>query len=194
MLDLTHSGANMTERKEAWIVNRTQVRSGKSTDKARSGSRISPQPEEKFSEIKKVIEKYADREGCLIQVLHEAQQIYGYLPMEVQQFIARSLDLPLSEVAGVLSFYSFFSVKPRGQHTISVCLGTACYVRGGKKIVDHLCESLNVGVGDTTEDGKFTFEIARCIGACGLAPAVMIDDTVYKQVTPAKIDAILSRY
>lgn len=157
-------------------------------------TQVATRPADKFPEIEKVIEKYRDQEGCLIQILHEAQAIYGSLPMEVQKFIAKSLNMPLSEVAGVLSFYSFFSVKPRGEHTIRVCLGTACYVRGGKKIVDHLCESLNIGVGDTTEDGKFTFEIARCIGACGLAPAVMIDDIVYKQITPAKIDAILAKY
>jgi NADH:ubiquinone oxidoreductase subunit E len=114
--------------------------------------------------------------------------------LELQQFIAKSLDIPLSEVSGVVSFYSFFSTKPRGQHTIRVCLGTACYVRGGKKIVDHLGKALGIEIGDTTADGKFTFEIARCIGACGLAPAMMIDGVVYKQVTPAKIDAILSKY
>jgi NADH:ubiquinone oxidoreductase subunit E len=175
-------------------VNRTQVRSEKSPVISLSDSRYDLQTAEKLAQIEEVIEKYRDKEGCLIQILHEAQEIFGSLPIEVQEFIAKSLNLPLSEVSGVLSFYSFFSVKPRGQHTVRVCLGTACYVRGGKKIVDHLCEALNVDVGDTTEDGKFTFEIARCIGACGLAPAVMIDDTVYKQVTPAKIDAILSKY
>ena len=94
----------------------------------------------------------------------------------------------------MVSFYSFFSTKPRGRHTIRVCLGTACYVRGGKKIVDHLEKTLNINMGDTSADGKFTFEVARCIGACGLAPAMMIDNVVYKQVTPAKIDAILSKY
>jgi NADH:ubiquinone oxidoreductase subunit E len=148
----------------------------------------------KFKEIADVIELFRNQEGCLIQVLHAAQEIYGSLPLELQEFIADSLEIPLSEVSGVVSFYSFFSVKPRGQHTIRVCLGTACYVRGGKKIVEHLLKTLGIEVGDTTGDGKFTFEIARCIGACGLAPAMMIDDVVYKQVTPAKIDAILAKY
>jgi NADH:ubiquinone oxidoreductase subunit E len=97
-------------------------------------------------------------------------------------------------VSGVVTFYSFFSTQPRGKHTIRVCLGTACYVRGGKKIVDHLMQSLGVGIGETTKDGKFTFEIARCIGACGLAPAMMIDDTVYKQVNVNKLDSILNKY
>jgi NADH:ubiquinone oxidoreductase subunit E len=109
-------------------------------------------------------------------------------------FIANALDKPLSEVSGVVSFYSFFSDKPRGQHTIRVCLGTACYVRGGKKIVEYLKTKLAVDIGGTTDDGKFTFEIARCIGACGLAPAIMIDNKVYKQVSENKIDSILSKY
>ena len=149
---------------------------------------------DRFKEIADVIELFRDKEGCLIQVLHAAQELYGSLPLELQQFIAEEMEIPLSEVSGVVSFYSFFSVKPRGLHTIRVCLGTACYVRGGKKIVDHLSKTLGIEAGDTTQDGKFTFEIARCIGACGLAPAMMIDGIVYKQVTPAKIDAILAKY
>ncbi len=147
-----------------------------------------------FSEIANVIDLYRDREGSLIQILHAAQEIYGYLPLELQEFIAVSLGIPVSEVTGVVSFYSFFSTKPRGEHTIRVCLGTACYVRGGKKIVEALMDKLGVDVGDTTEDGKFTFEVARCIGSCGLAPAMMIDNVVYKQVNPNKLDAILSQY
>ncbi len=148
----------------------------------------------KYSEIANMIDLYRDKEGNLIQILHAAQEIYGYLPGELLEFIADSLQRPLSEVSGVATFYSFFSTKPRGRHTIRVCLGTACYVRGGKKIVDALQKALNVEIGDTTEDGKFTFEVARCIGACGLAPAMMIDDKVYKQVNPNKLDAILSQY
>ena len=150
--------------------------------------------EEAFSKIANVIDLYKDKEGSLIQVLHLAQQIYGCLPLEVQQFIATGLNVALSEVAGVVSFYSFFSSVPRGEHTIRVCMGTACYVRGGKKIVEHLQQSLGVDLGGTTEDGKFTFEIARCIGACGLAPAMMIDDTVYKQVNVNKLEGILAEY
>ncbi|NLB81008.1 MAG: NAD(P)H-dependent oxidoreductase subunit E [Clostridiaceae bacterium] len=149
---------------------------------------------EKFDEIANVIDLYKGKEGSLIQILHLAQEIYGYLPLELQMFIANALDKPLSEVSGVVSFYSFFSDKPRGQHTIRVCLGTACYVRGGKKIVEYLKTKLAVDIGGTTDDGKFTFEIARCIGACGLAPAIMIDNKVYKQVSENKIDSILSKY
>ncbi len=149
---------------------------------------------QKFAEIANVIDLYRDKEGNLIQILHTAQEIYGYLPMELQEFIARKLNKPLSEISGVITFYSFFSTKPRGEHTIRVCLGTACYVRGGKKIVEALQKTLNVDIGETTEDGKFTFEVARCIGACGLSPAMMIDGVVFKQVTPQKLNTILAKY
>ncbi len=150
--------------------------------------------EHKYDEITNIIDLYKDKEGSLIQILHLAQEVYGYLPLELQKFIACSLDKPLSEVSGVITFYSFFSTKPRGRHTIRVCLGTACYVRGGKKLVERLKELLGIQMGETTRDGKFTFEIARCIGACGLAPAIMIDDVVYKQVNVNKLDSILARY
>ena len=149
---------------------------------------------ELFAKINGVIAHYKDKEGSLIQVLHQAQNIYGYLPLEVQKLVADGLGKPVSEVSGVVSFYSFFSTQPRGKHTIRVCLGTACYVRGGKKLVDKLCDILDIKVGDTTEDRQFTFEVARCIGACGLAPAMMIDDVVYKQVNPDKLNAILAKY
>jgi NADH:ubiquinone oxidoreductase subunit E len=149
---------------------------------------------QKYCEIVNLIDLYKDTEGNLIQILHAAQELYGYLPLELQEVIAGALKRPLSEVTGVVSFYSFFSAKPRGKHTIRVCLGTACYVRGGKKIIEALQDRLNLDVGETTADGKFTFEVARCIGACGLAPAMMIDGKVYKQVTPQKLDAILSAY
>ena len=149
---------------------------------------------EQYAEIANIIDLYKDKPGSLIQILHLAQEIYGHLPLDLQIFIADSLDIPLSEVSGVVTFYSFFSTKPRGRHTIRVCLGTACYVRGGKKIVESLKEKLGVEIGETTEDGKFTFEVARCIGACGLAPAMMIDDVVYKQVNVNKLNAILAKY
>lgn len=144
-------------------------------------------------EIAEMAGEYA-REGSLIQALHIAQGIYGCLPLEVQQVVADAMGLPLAEVSGVVSFYSFFSTQPRGRHTIRVCLGTACYVRGGKEIVKKLREILQVEVGETTADGLFTLEVARCIGACGLAPAMSIDDAVYKQVQPRKLEEILERY
>lgn len=159
---------------------------------------ISTLPEQKltdFHEIGDLIDLYfKGKRGCLIQVLHTAQELYGYLPLELQQYIADKLDMPLSEVSGVVTFYSFFSVHPRGEHTIRVCLGTACYVRGGKKIIDHLIKKLGIEVGGTTPDRKFTFEIARCIGACGLSPALMIDDVVYRQMSPSKVDTVLATF
>jgi NADH:ubiquinone oxidoreductase subunit E len=150
--------------------------------------------QQKYAEIANIIDLYKDREGSLIQVLHLAQEINGYLPLDLQVFIADRMGIPLSEVSGVVTFYSFFSTKPRGKHTIRVCLGTACYVRGGKKIVEGLRDRLGIEVGETTDDGKFTFEVARCIGSCGLAPAMMIDDVVYKQVNVDKLNSILARY
>ena len=147
-----------------------------------------------FELLSEVIAKYKGREGSLIQILHAAQSIFGYLPFEVQRYIAEGLEIPISKVSGVVSFYSFFSTTPKGKHTIRVCLGTACYVRGGKKVIRRLQELLNLDIGGTTEDKVFTLEVARCIGSCGLAPAMMIDDTVYKQVNPEKIMSILSPY
>ena len=150
--------------------------------------------EEKFRLLGDVLDEYDRRESNLIQVLHMAQAIFGYLPEEALQFIASEMDLPLSKVNGVVSFYSFFSTQPQGRHTIQVCLGTACYVRGGKKIVEKLKELLDVDVGGTTADRRFTFIVMRCIGACGLAPAISIDGTVYKRVNPNKIQPVLDRY
>lgn len=150
--------------------------------------------EEKLARIAEIIDEYKEREGSLIQILHLAQGIYGYLPMELQRFIAQKLDAPFSEVAGVVSFYSFFSTQPKGENTIRVCLGTACYVRGGKKIIERLRDLLGVEVGGTTTDGKFTLEVMRCIGACGLAPAITINDKVFKQVNPDKLQGILEKY
>jgi len=143
--------------------------------------------------IAELVGEYAG-EKSLIQALHAAQGIYGYLPIEVQKVVAEKMGLPLATVSGVVSFYSFFTTQPRGRHTIRVCLGTACYVRGGKKIVEKLKELLDVGIGETTSDRVFTLEVARCIGACGLAPAMSVDDVVYKQVNPDKLELILNRY
>ena len=149
---------------------------------------------QKLDQIAAAIAKFEANASNLIMILHAAQGIYGYLPYEVQKFIADKMDIPVSEVSAVVSFYSFFSTKPKGKHSILVCMGTACYVRGSEKLIDALQKHLNVGVDDTTEDGKFTLNVARCIGACGLAPAMMIDDTVYKAVNPNKLESILSKY
>jgi len=149
---------------------------------------------QKLDQIAAVIAKYDAKPNNLIMVLHAAQGIYGYLPYVVQKFIADKMNISVSEVSGVVTFYSFFSTKPKGKHTILVCMGTACYVRGGKKLVEGLQKHLNVNVTDTTEDGKFTLSIARCIGACGLAPAMMVDDTVFKSVNPKRLESVLSKY
>ena len=150
--------------------------------------------EELFRRLEEIIEEYRGKPGALIPVLQIAQTIFGYLPEQALQRISLGLEKSYSEVAGVVSFYSFFSTKPRGKHLIRVCLGTACYVRGGKQVLDALKKTLGVDVGDTTEDALFTLEVARCFGACGLAPAMCIDDEVYKRVRPTKIREILKRY
>ena len=149
---------------------------------------------EKLEQIAAIIERYEAKPSNLIMILHAAQGIYGYLPYITQKFIADKMNIPVSEVSGVVSFYSFFSTKPKGKHTLMVCMGTACYVRGGKKLIDSLQKHLHVDVDGTTEDGKFTLCKARCIGACGLAPAMMVDDTVYKAMNQNKIDSVLSKY
>jgi len=150
--------------------------------------------EQKFEQIANVIDLYKGDRGSLVQILHTAQEIYGHLPLKLQKFVASEMGIPLAEVSGVVTFYSFFATKPRGRHTIRVCMGTACYVRGGKKLVEELQKLLDIGLGDTTDDGNFSLEVARCIGACGLAPAIMIDNEVYKQVNPNKLPDILAKY
>ena len=144
--------------------------------------------------LRELIAAHKEQQGALMPVLQGAQEIYGYLPIEVQTIIAEELNIPLAEVYGVVTFYAQFTLNPRGTYNIGVCMGTACYVRGGKLVVEALEEKLGVPVGGTTDDKKFTFEIARCIGACGLAPAIMVDDTVYKYVTPKNVDDILAEY
>jgi NADH:ubiquinone oxidoreductase subunit E len=150
--------------------------------------------EELFSRLDEVIDEYKDRPGGLIPVLQIAQGIFGYLPEKVLKKISLGLDKPYSEVTGVVSFYSFFSTQPRGENLIRVCLGTACYVRGGKEVLETLRKRLNIEIGETTPDRKFSLEIARCFGACGLAPAIQINDDVHQQVKPAKIGQILDLY
>jgi NADH:ubiquinone oxidoreductase subunit E len=148
----------------------------------------------KLEEISRLIEKNHGRGGMLIQVLHSAQEIYGYLPLHIQEIIAKGLNMPLSEVSGVVTFYTLFSTTPRADHAIRVCMGTACYVRGGQRIVDRLEEELGILAGETTEDRKFSIEICRCLGACGLAPVMTIDEDVHQQVNPDKIEKILTKY
>jgi NADH-quinone oxidoreductase E subunit len=149
---------------------------------------------EQFKLLTETIEKYGADEKNLIQILHMAQAIFGYLPEKVLKFIASEMDMPYSKVTGVVSFYSLFSTQPKGKHTINVCLGTACYVRGGAKIVEKIKGILDIDVGETTEDRNFSLQVMRCMGACGLAPVISIDNTVYKRVNPNKIRQILAKY
>lgn len=150
--------------------------------------------EERLKHVERIIDDFVQKDANLIQILHMVQNVYGSIPLHIQQIISEKTGKPLSEISGVISFYSFFSTKPKGKHTIKVCLGTACYVRGGKKIVDRLQEMLDVEVGETTNDRLFTLEVVRCMGACGLAPAVSIDEKVYKQVNPDKLNTLLEKY
>lgn len=149
---------------------------------------------EKRARVVEIIDEYKDRHGSLIQILHLVQGVYGYLPSDIQQLIAERMTIPLSEVYGVSSFYSFFATEPRGEYTIRVCMGTACYVRGSKKILKRLTDMLDVEVGGTTKDRKFSLEVMRCMGACGLAPAIMINNEVIRQVNPDKLQRILEKY
>jgi NADH-quinone oxidoreductase E subunit len=131
---------------------------------------------------------------ALIPILHKAQELFGFLPVDIQEHIAKALGLPVSEVYGVVTFYSYFTMQPRGRHTINVCMGTACYVRGAKKVVEALTDELAIKMGETTEDRKFSLTAQRCFGACGLAPVIMIGEDVHGRVTPKKIASILAQY
>lgn len=150
--------------------------------------------EEKYIKIDQIIDRYKDREGNLIQVLHLAQSVYGYLPTKLQEYIAKGLNAPLNEVYGVVTFYSIFSTIPRGENTVKVCMGTACYVKGAQELVDGFEEKLEMKVGETTKDSKFTLGVTRCIGACGIAPAIMVNEKVYQRVEVDMIDDIINEY
>lgn len=140
------------------------------------------------------IEEQKKKKGPLMPVMQKAQDIYGALPIDVQELIAEELDIPMSDVYGVATFYSQFALEPKGEHVISVCMGTACYVKNVEKILDRLAEELDIEPGQTTPDGKFTLEPTRCLGCCGLAPVIMIDDQVYGRLTPADVPGILAQY
>lgn len=144
--------------------------------------------------IEEIISRHRHTPGSLIPVLEEIQERIGFLPKSVQRMVAEGLGLPLSEVYGVVTFYSFFTMVPRGRHTIRVCLGTACYVRGSKKTLEELCVRLGVEPGQTTKDRRFSLETVRCLGACGLAPAMVIDAETFPQVKPSQLSEILGQY
>lgn len=149
---------------------------------------------EKYEKLAQVIQEHKDQQGGLMPVLQEAQSIFGCVPMDVQEIIADGMGTTLSEVYGVATFYSQFSLQPKGQYVVGVCLGTACYVKGSQKVLDQVVEDLKVDVGNTTPDGKFTIQATRCLGACGLAPVMMINDEVYGRLTPEEIPGILAKY
>lgn len=151
-------------------------------------------PKEKYDELESFINSLETTKGALIEILHKAQDIFGYLPRDVQLFVARKLGIPGAEVYGVVSFYSYFTTKPSGKHTISVCMGTACFVKGADKIIARFKEKLGIESNETTEDGLFTLKDVRCIGACGLAPVVMVDDKVYGRVKVEDVDDIINTY
>jgi NADH-quinone oxidoreductase subunit E len=152
------------------------------------------QNEDKFHELEEFINGLSNKRGAVIEVLHKAQHIFGYLPNEVQLFVAEKLNIPASQVFGVVSFYSYFTTEPRGEYVVNVCMGTACFVRGSANVLAEFEKKLNIKSGQTTPDGKFTVGSLRCVGACGLAPVVMVNEKVYGNVKPEDVDKILGDY
>ena len=146
------------------------------------------------AQLKEVIRQKKDEPGALMPVLQEAQAIYGYLPIEVQTMIAEEMDVPLEKVYGVSTFYSQFSLNPKGKYQISVCLGTACYVKGSGDVFQKIKDTLSIDNGECTPDGKFSLDACRCVGACGLAPVMLVNDDVYGRMTPDQVAGILAKY
>ena len=146
------------------------------------------------AQLDTILERHAGEPGSLIPILQELQEHIGHLPMPLLRELGGRLKIPYSEIAGVVGFYSFFTTVPRGVHTVRTCLGTACYVRGGKELLHALQSDLHITVGETTSDRQFSLEVGRCFGACGLAPVVVVDDDVHQRVKPAKIHELLSAY
>ena len=156
---------------------------------------ISPQDNALYERLKEVIEETKSMRNPLIEVLRQAQDIFGYLPIEVQEFIAKEMNIPANKIYGVITFYNFFTMKPRGKYTINLCMGTACYVKGAPRLAQMMEEELGVKIGETTPDGKFTLSAVRCVGACSLAPVFVIGEDTYGRVdTRDKMSAILKRY
>ena len=144
--------------------------------------------------IVNICNKYKNEPSPLMLVLSETQKEYGYIPIEVQEIISKELNIPVSDIYGVVTFYSFFSLKPKGRYVIGVCLGTACYVKGSQNILDKFSELLKIKPGQTSEDGLFTLDALRCIGACGIAPAISINGKVYPKVTLSQVQQIIDEY
>lgn len=149
---------------------------------------------EQEKKLKEIIDANKHDESRIMAVMQEAQEVYGYLPIEVQEMIAEGMNVPLEKVYGISTFYAQFSLSPKGEYNISVCLGTACYVKGAQSLVDKLSEKLGIGVDECTPDGKFSLTACRCIGACGLGPVLTVNDEVYGRLTADDIDGILAKY
>lgn len=149
---------------------------------------------EQEEQLMAVIEKHKGQDGAVIPVLHEAQDIYGYLPIEVQEMISEGLDVPLAEIYGIVTFYAQFSLNPKGRYQIGVCLGTACYVKGSGDILEKVKELLGIDVGECTPDGLFSLDATRCIGACGLAPVLTVNDDVYGRLVVDDVEDIINKY
>lgn len=150
--------------------------------------------EQCYKELGKFIKELPEREGALISVLHKGQEIFGYLPEEVQMFIAEKLELPLSKVYGVVSFYHYFTMVPKGKYPIAVCMGTACYVRGADKVLKRFKEELGISGAEVTSDGLFSIDALRCVGACGLAPVVLVGDEVHGKLKAEDVKGIIEQY
>lgn len=148
-------------------------------------------PQDKIEKLLEICAEHGNCPGELINILHKAQHLFGYLPAEVQRIVASQLKIPVSKVYGVVTFYSFFSMTPKGEHPISVCMGTACYVRGAEKVLDEFRRVLGINVGETTPDGKYSLSSLRCVGACGLAPVVLIGEKVFGRVVPGDVEKII---
>ena len=150
--------------------------------------------ESKINKIKEICASFGNKPGEAINVLHKVQGEFGYLPAEVQEVIAQELNVSVAQIYGIVTFYSFFTMTPKGEFPISVCMGTACYVSGAEKVLDEFKRELKIGVGETTPDGKFSLNCLRCVGACGLAPVVLIGEKVYGRLTPDGVKDILNEY
>ncbi len=149
---------------------------------------------EQEEQLRQIIAELKDQPGSLMPIMQKAQEIYGYLPIEVQTMISEWTGIPMEKIYGVATFYAQFALAPKGEYRISVCLGTACYVKGSQGVYDKISEVLGIGEGECTADGKFSLDSCRCVGACGLAPVMMINDDVYGRLTPDQVPAILAKY
>ena len=164
------------------------------TGKAHAQTGLEEFSPEQLKEVDEITKRHRGKLGALIPVLEQVQEALGYLPQAIQRKVARGLTIPVARVYGVVTFYSFFTMVPKGRHTARVCLGTACYVRGGRRVLNKMTEVLGIEPGECTEDRRFSLETVRCLGACGLAPVVVTDNTTHGRTKPVKLEGILSQY